>query len=727
MPNEYLTASEEKKGLDALAALPQEQWKNPQAVEYMNRIGVSPEEVQGWKAANALPDHPESILFKNNLYLKLSDKKPAQAGQGVSWAERQIAKNFLDNDPNLVIPFLQKQGYDVRIVPGKERKQEFGGRGQMVPPTAVNVKSPDEIQVRDKTTNRWAGIEGQNYSVWEVLQDIQDITFDVVESLSTGGAAVAGGLSAGPAGAIAAGGVSSAAFESLKQGISQALGFQDNLEPEKIAFKGLTGGISSAIPVGASSGLRMVGEVAELAPKKGIRIPGTSKYFQEPSKLRANVQQIDESAEILGTKATPAQRYANESIMRRQEDIAKSNSFIGRNLNAEITEAIEKTDLAADFVLKNREKFDVTRDVGADIINQMKDAVEEKLAPAAAKYKQFYDNFGDKPFKKKPILDEIAKLREENPVSKARSYLDELEGDLADVKTLQQLKNWRTSIGQNVDVNSPFQRKVAERMYAVTTKARNDSVNVPEARKMLQEADSIYAKVNGDLEQILNTKNTGSRTGKKLVDQFIDDLNKETSKVVQKILRNQDPKAMAKFAKEYPAEFNLARNQRINEIFENSFRTERGNIRKLSPKAVAAYVDKLKPETRNLLFDGDELLKARALRVFLDNMPSSYNPSGTGDRLLRQAFTEINALKTAAIQDIMTSQGARQNFFKRLADAIDSSTATQAVSRLGVEAIMPREPDIVRGKGLQAPVDIIINDQRAGRIQPDGLRLPGGQ
>jgi hypothetical protein len=267
----FVPIVQEIKVLDTIANNPDHEL----AGRAKDKLGVDDRDIEAWRAARENPNHELSAKVTNKVLLKIADAKPVTDEQSVSFNERLIAKNLLNGDPDLVIPFLEKRGHDVRV---ETETQNIPGSGSGF--GLPRTRDVPRFYIRDRQTNQWGPMDPSELSLVELGKDISDVAGVVASSLaSAGGAAL--GAPLGPGGMAAGGGAGAAGLETLKQATAKVLGAREEISGADIATEGVVGAVAGLVP----------GKI--VSRSKSLGIPGTSKIpFMPRLKVTAKAKPV---------------------------------------------------------------------------------------------------------------------------------------------------------------------------------------------------------------------------------------------------------------------------------------------------------------------------------------------------------------------------------------------------------------------------------------------------
>jgi hypothetical protein len=343
--------------------------------------------------------------------------------------------------------------------------------------------------------------------------------------------------------------------------------------------------------------------------------------------------------EYLGSQHTPAANvYKNEvdAVREKVNDYAKSLLASKRNV----------TDTEMGQFVKNQLIADIGERSGS-----------AKMAYEALKQ---YDEL--------PISNRIKKLLT-NRVKRADWYRLELinKGEVESV--LRGVNNAR-DIGDITKIRSSIRGKVSESIragnwgnadvyddiYKTLTRIREDAVlkGLPRdealgAKKLRQLADRKYAEVfkdYKDIGQIMGIKNPKS------INQIIDKIESVDDGKIFSLLYNKNKiQQTAKLAEKYPELFTVARERKLNDMFQKSLNPKSNEFS--APKFINE-IKKLKGEEKALLFKDINIdAISKDLMEVQKIMPEMFNPSRSGELMNLRRFimdkTGLTAVKDAQL------------------------------------------------------------------------------
>lgn len=669
--------SQDEQALDWVA----QNRQDPRAPQVMQKLGIEPIDVEGWSWAKTNANDERAPQVRNKIFEKVANTVPTENVQGVGFVDRLAIKNLIPNEPELQKRYLEKKGFQTRIVDGE-----------------VEVRKPDEPSFKR--------IDPKGIDLW----DVTDIAGDIAEAFVTGSAAVTGalaglgttaGLGSIPAGAAAAG-VAGAGFEAARQGLGVATGLREpsEIRGEEIATTGLISAIAPSVVRAGGKAIRAAGEAGEFVLQKLKMIPN----------YKPTAEAIKEAAETIGAKATPGQLFDNK-LVQKLEDIQfrRSGTLGGAGLRRTIEANQQAARQTAESLLEGATAKTKT-EVGQDVGEILTEDLAQKLKPAEALYDDVAAVLPDVKVKiSDSILDRLQELQTRSRYDKAaKSFVQDKIDEIMKLKTLDDLKEFRTSVRNEVKGLYNNVGNAGREISSILTEARSDSFldaakNMGDdlfevTKQKLEIADKIYREAAEDVANVVNSRGKPLKAGVKAgLKEFLE----KTPEIerITKILKTNDPKKIAKVQEAFPRAFEQLRQSKLAEIAD--FATEKGAI---SPTKVVKKFRAMPPETAALIFGDNGVQKAKALGVYLDSLPPVVNPSGTSEGLqlrnLLSMFEQAKSLGTSAVSAFIRSPTMTSEFAKKMGDALYGSIPISAASQFIGKQGLVEEPERMRARGL---------------------------
>lgn len=440
----------------------------------------------------------------------------------------------------------------------------------------------------------------------------------VVETLPTAGAVIGGGLgfaSPLPGGMMIGAGAGGVMGEGLKQQAQSMFFPEDAPKTRTEAFtRQARSGLMEAAGEG---GGRIAGEILS----KGARsiFPAAKKGAQETIA----------AAKRLGVKPTKGQITESDMVQGLESSLEQSPTLTGsfaRRTRSKIENAISKRlEKAIPAAEGGLTKFET----GESVKKSIAKPIAEKLAKARSLYKSVEDKFSDQ-LVSPNLLDKVTgrlrltKAMRLQPNSPAGRLAKELGESIKNIRTVQDLKDFRTLVGDRYKIDmDDATREVVDEIYDSLTEIRGQSLIFDkESAAIIKEADSLWKTLKNEIKIVDDTFGGRKSNGP---EQFLKKLDKfEGSKVSQKLLRANEVGGLKALKESNPAEFKILRDERVNDILTSSEVKGTLNSRKL-----VKNIAKL-PEETQVLFFGDEAVSLlKDVKTLTDAFPNMIGPSGT--------------------------------------------------------------------------------------------------
>lgn len=672
---------EDIKALNWLAS--PESKKNPRIrSDIMSSLNLGEDDIGAWDYANKNPLQPRSLEFRNAIYDKVSNAMPATNEQGVATNERMAIKNFIDKEPQLQMKYLEKKGY--------KTKTENGN-----------------VLVRKPTETRWNVIDPKGFDLWDFGDFLTDIGEGVVTGLATGAKAI--GSIGGPLGlgvASLAGGVAGAGYETGKQTVAKGLGLRDEYNPSEIVQAGIVNAAVPGVTKAAGKVLQKTGQgLGWILNKAGV-------------KLKPNAKEIEAASKEIGAEATPGQLFDSKLVQNLESAQNQSVGKIGgMGLRKQIAENQKAAQKAAEDIVSEASGL-TSFETGAKAGKEIVDSVAKKLKPAEDIYQKYETIFSRGAYK--PDLSRIEKtlleMKNEFKLNdKALRLIDDFESKLPKIKNLDDVKEFRTLVRDMVDPMDKANKRIVTKLGRELTEVRSDTLknlasssNDPKffkaAIEEIEKADSIYKNTISEIEKGLLKPGAKIKEAPKAA---VNTLLNKTPEIdrINKILTTGNPKKIEEIKKAFPEAFESLRQGKIEEIAQ----------RAKNPRDLAKIVSKLPQESAELIFGKDRVLKSKALKTVLENVPPMLGPSGTPQGMeffqLFNVVKQLNSLGRDALLDLITKPQLGQDIISKAGRALTGKTAT-GLGVFGARGFINKKQKEENKNNLYIP-------------QSNGLYLPG--
>jgi hypothetical protein len=559
---------------------------------------------------------------------------------------------------------------EIEIIPGGENEAKYGGVGQQALGALESFGSAATFGL-SKGLERALGVNPEDIrGREEALNPLLNIGASAAGLISTGvgGALVkGGGLAARALGLGAAESLAGKLGAGAVKGFVEGALFQGGNEVGKMllsdphqtvgtaaASMGLAGLIGA--PFGAAGeGARAlwkakVGNKVQASLEKAIQETGEQAPVLSEgidlSGLKPNATSIADSAKRLGVDVSAGTLSDSSLIQSMEGNLARRPTIAG----AMQDKAYKKT---SDALIKaSKETLGEATDktayqVGKELKDGLIESLEKKLAPIEKSYGELRPTLKKievSPELKQTLSDSI-KASPELSYSKAlRKEADELVENLANVKNLDELKNFGTDVNSRLaKASSPLagdaqQASFLQNVKNAAKEIRDASLSAsqfnekvgPELFGKVVATDAEYSAYKTLLRE-LGVEGGFGKTGtaRGLLEKFKSLPNESFSR--NRIFDPQDYDALKFFQQNFPEQFDLAKRFKLAGILEKSISQGQGKNGQFEVGSFLRQISdsKMGPEVREMLFGPEGVKKILDVKNIYQAMPGNPNPSGT--------------------------------------------------------------------------------------------------
>lgn len=563
----------------------------------------------------------------------------AQPVQEISMKQRAMM-GLVKEDPELQRKFLERQGFETRIQDGV---------------------------VQFKQGNQFVPANPEGFDVGDLVEYLPEVVEGVAGAVATGakamgalGAPVTGG--AGLAAGMAVGGAVTGAAELGKQTLAKGLGLREDIDVGRVGRQAAIGAAVPGLIGGAGSAFKTA--------KRGLG----RAIFGEVAEEAVDVAGIKAAGKIIGAKPTPGMLTTDPGVRATESVLSKQTLGVGGSILRKQQRVNEAAAIrTAEEIVQNktgRSAFEV----GEAFKEKVMGSIGKKLKPAEDLYSEVAQRIGDVRADKTKIEGALDNLEAKFKFSdQARAFIQNTRNKLDELRSVEDLKLFRTSIIDDIPRDAPKNMKlVADELYDAATRARTDSfqkgvrnlkgqfqkAEVQTLLGKLKEADQIYRETAKDVQKAL--LKPGAQIKKGVKREAAEALEKVVpEKRLQRFLPGQDTQRAAALERLSKEGFDELASSRIAEIAEKSVSTARGRFGAINPQKVASEIDKLSPEVASKIFGKDGLAKAKALQKFYRAIPGDLNPSGTATTLdiLAFPFRQVSSASLSALNAFLRFKG----------------------------------------------------------------------
>ncbi len=392
-----------------------------------------------------------------------------------------------------------------------------------------------------------------------------------------------------------------------------------------------------------------------------------------------NAGKVLAASKELGLEPTAAQLTDSKYIGRQEDLLKKGDAMVGgSDLRAQVRSNDLKLQEHANNLVSDA-GIQTKNEAGIEFAKTFQNEVDKKIANAESIYGAWEDALKQTglPASTANISKDINSLAEEFKFSKpVKSEIDSAKADIASLKSIDDIKAYRTQVGRNLETAKAAQNSdlvsFYSKLYGSLSEARSDSLKAlaqqtqtgdfaNQALAQLSQADQEYASASRQVKDALGEESkAGPRAQTK---GFFKENSVEAAS--NKILDLKDPTKVQTFAENFPDSFNILRERKIREIEEAS---QVGG--KLDTAKLAKNIQKLPEESRNLVFGDGASEKVDAIKQFIDTMPPPVNPSGSGLQLsgiwnLWNLKAQAGSLTREAAYNFLTKAPESPSFFNK--------------------------------------------------------------
>lgn len=377
--------------------------------------------------------------------------------------------------------------------------------------------------------------------------------------------------------------------------------------------------------------------------------------FEQP--LKDNADDILGAAERLRVNPTRGMLTTNPTVSGLESMLSQKPSKLGETYTQKYRDIASGLKKGATEVVEEGKLLGKTaRQAG----EEAQEGIIKKVTEEAKSFSPFYENIAKEAqfiplnLKGKTAISKNIRNLDYAMISGSpeASFANNIANTLDNATNLKQIRGLKTYVGQVLgDRNqSPTMKRLAGEIYEkfgnlernAILRASVESAASPKAGQKLAEEmiGQLKATNKGYREFSQRIKNLADATGMKGVKNYGDFIRKVSDLNPEEMSRVFfQPKALGQlneFQKEFPEAFQTMRKSFLQDIYNKSITKGEVSL----PKMINA-VDRIQPEARTLIFGKDALQKLEDIKTVLYSMPEKVGPSGTPKGI---AFREFNIL-----------------------------------------------------------------------------------
>lgn len=394
----------------------------------------------------------------------------------------------------------------------------------------------------------------------------------------------------------------------------------------------------------AEAGIQTVGE---LRPQFG-RPDMTAQTGNATlaSTMNSGSRAADADAVIAAAKSLPdaptipAWMLTKDRVAQDAASTALRSPSIGgrlvRNEAKPVVESMQKaaTDLTGDAAAEM-----TPAQAGEAIRESLTNSFSRKITPARSEYEALEPILASTKLDPENhafgiVADSLSKDSRVISNPEARQFLGQMGEEFKNLRTLADLKAFRSNLREASQKLGGTSKYVAERLQEAVTNLRDETLRTagPTGEELLgriRGADKGFAEAIGQASEAFGLSPT-RMTPESALNDFLEALPRE--RLSEVLFSSKNISRLEALSKHFPDEFQQVRQAELARITRESM--VRGEV---DPIRLTARIAKYQPEVRALLF-GEKTPMAEALQTVRSALPREVNPSGTD---VRGEFREL--------------------------------------------------------------------------------------
>ena len=391
-------------------------------------------------------------------------------------------------------------------------------------------------------------------------------------------------------------------------------------------------------------------DISEAEKQNLMRQNASDELIEKSARLFDEDTEIKAAAERLGLSTPPSGVVSQSSITKGLEaSLEDSPSVAGmlvqnetrpfknelkKNVEGLVEAGVEKTPYEA----------------GEQIKKELYQGINERLRPAQDGLKSIYNTFGEFDVSERmtKMLSNRIEKSDLYKLSLDKGLISNIQGTLANVKTLNQANMFKKQIGKQLaaEFRKPERNMavidILDDVYSTLSKLEERSISdaakllgpktglkaEKEALKIYRESMQRYRDIYKDYSDIADQLNIKLKSP----DVFLETLAETSNEKIQnKLVDLNDYDAAKKLKMKHPEIFDIGRKRKLAELAAK-IRDPKGDI---SLRKFVSAIDRMTPQQQEILFGFDGKMNQRIadLRKVASRVPDKINPSGTSINL----------------------------------------------------------------------------------------------
>lgn len=399
-----------------------------------------------------------------------------------------------------------------------------------------------------------------------------------------------------------------------------------------------------------ATGAELGNTYVDLVTSAGLPEKEKEKLLAGLSKLKPNVNEIDDAAKRLGVDTLVGQRANDETIQKIYTILGDSVSPFGVQERQKVQTALGTIKEKFGEALGGVTQFTKAQ-LGEGIAQSMAGKFEAAYKPIQELYDVVENRLGkinitdDEKIEVMSAIEKYIKKEMLTPGTEPEKFARLVQNAIPMLKTYKDVDTYAKTITKNAGydlkwVAQGIRNEIEDTSskilidFADAVKSQDITGDIATTLASATVAKPLYKKLITDMQQI--GKVIGNSRIKGPAD-FIDFLTERQTpeKIVDKLFQKQNSRFLKKFQADFPQEWDLIKKYQKSVIFEKTL--DDGAV---NPNKVIRIIDKLEPELKKALFTKNELQTIKDAKTWIDSLPPKFNTSNTAVYSAWQSFFE---------------------------------------------------------------------------------------
>lgn len=383
---------------------------------------------------------------------------------------------------------------------------------------------------------------------------------------------------------------------------------------------------------------------------------------------KKNYDEIQRAADQLGVTPTQGMVSENKLVQELESSLAQAPTLAGQQVKKEVDaiydtlqETTEDIFTQGDSTILNKtnlSKFEAGEAIKTNLVAD----IGEKVGQARVFYEELSEKFGDA-----AVSDRVKKLLKTrlNKSDASRLFkskeVDKINEMIDSIGTVNDAQKVRTYLGKELSAAyraGDYNRvDILDDAYKTLTRLREKAIienagNAKEIISGLKEANKVYASVFKDFKDVSDALKLGKVRNIDQLSRALNDM--ESEKIAERFFSKKNFANNQRLKELFPESFETARKVKLAEVWEKS--QHKGEI---SVKKFVNNLKKLGKEETDLIFGADKRETLEALETLVNSMPDQVGPSGTAQALDLFNFFSITTQARDGIRYLLYKKGEK--------------------------------------------------------------------